>query len=90
MLKEMTMQINPTSNNLNAMQQAQTQMGELAQDVNEATNPAKLSDPKTREVTPDLLKAITEQIPTQIAYEASGEAIKVQDAVQESLLDIKA
>ena len=72
------------------MTQAQTQMGKLAQDVNEATNPAKLSDPETREVTPDLLKAITEQIPTQIAYEASGEAIKVENATQEALLNIKA
>lgn len=84
------MQVSSNSTNLNAMTQAQTQMGKLAQDVNEASNPAKLSDPQNNEVTPDLLKAITEQIPTQIAYEASGEAIKVENAVQDTLLNIRA
>lgn len=83
------MQVSPLNTNLNGMVQAQSQMNNLAKDVVDATNPA--NDPlQPQELTPDLLKAITEQIPTQIAYEANAKGIQTQDAVQESLLNIKA
>ena len=72
------------------MVQAQSQMNDLSQKVVDATNPATLSNRDNQEVTPDLLNAITEQIPTQIAYEASGTAIKVENAVHDALLNIKA
>lgn len=85
------MQVSSNSINLNAMSQAQTQMGDLAQKVSDATNPAIISQNReNQEVTPDLINAITQQIPTQIAYEASGTAIKVENAIQDTILNIKA
>ena len=85
------MQVNP-SNNINALAQAQTQMNDLSQRVADITHPAatNVGNSENRPLTDDLLKAITEQIPTQIAYGASAEAIKVENAVQDTLLNIKA
>ena len=84
------MQVNSLSTSLNAMTQAQSQMNDLSQKVAEVTNPATVTGPQNSPVTDDLLHAITEQIPTQIAYEASGTAIKVENAIQDTLLDLKA
>lgn len=86
----MKMQVSSASTNINAMAQAQSQMNDLSQKVADITHPATVTDHQNTPVTNDLLNAITEQIPTQIAYEASGTAIKVENSIQETLLDIKA
>ncbi len=79
---------NAITNNLHGMLQAQTQMNDLAQTVADVAN--TVGDPQQQEVTQDLVDAITQQIPTQIAYEANAESIKVENAVQDVLLNIKA
>ncbi len=76
------------TNNLHGMLQAQTQMNDLAQTVADVSN--SVGDPQNQEVTQDLVDAITQQIPTQIAYEANAQSIKVENAVQDVLLNIKA
>lgn len=82
------MQVNAVSQNLSAMLQAQTQMGDIASNIAQVAN--VVGDPEIQEVTQDLVDAIVGQIPTQIAYEANAESITTQNAVQEALLNIKA
>lgn len=89
------MEINSYNQSINAMQQAQSQMNDLAVDVKDATlinKNEQLTAPKeeTQEVTQDLIDSIVNQIPTQIAYEANAGVIRTQDAVQDTLLNIKA
>lgn len=89
------MEINSYNQSLNAMKEAQSQMNDLAVDVKNATLINKneqitnISE-KTQEVTKNLIDAIVNQIPTQIAYEANAGVIRTQDAVQDTLLNIKA
>ncbi len=80
------MQISSVNQNIIAMQQAQTQMNDFAKDIASLTKAPK----QNQEVTQDLLDAIVNQIPTQIAYEANAGVISTQNAVQDSLLNIKA
>lgn len=82
------MQVNGLNTNLAGMVQAQQDMNQLAQTVASVSN--TVADPQNQAVTQDLVDAITQQIPTQIAYEANAKGIQTQDAVQESLLNIKA
>ena len=79
------MQIN---NNLNAMTAQQLKLNEIAQNLATVSNVT--GDTQNQEVTADLIKNITEQIPTVIGYEANANAIKTQNAVHDALLDIKA
>lgn len=76
------------TNNLHGMLQAQTQMNDLAKTVADVAN--SVGDPAMQEVSQDLVDAITQQIPTQIAYEANAQSIKMENAVQDVLLNIKA
>lgn len=76
------------TNNLHGMLQAQTQMNDLAQTVADVAN--TVGDPQLQEVSQDLVDAIAQQIPTQIAYSANAESIKTENAVQDVLLNIKA
>ena len=80
------MQINNT--NLNAMTKLESSLNNIAKDV--ATVTDVRADEANQAVTPDLIKSITEQIPTVISYEANASAIKTQNAVHDALLDIKA
>jgi len=84
------MQIN---NSINAMNNLDLKLNGLAQDVASATSvtkPNEITTKQNQEVTPDLINAIVEQIPTVISYEANANAIKTQNAVHDALLDIKA
>lgn len=79
------MQVN---NNINAMTTQQLKLDQLAQNL--ATVANVVGDSHNQEVTADLIKSITEQIPTVISYEANANAIKTQNAVADVLLDLKA
>jgi len=78
------------NSNLNAMRLQEVKLNDSAKDIANPKNYVNDSDSKSQEVTPDLIEAITAQIPIPIAYEANGTSIKVQDEVFASLLNIKA
>jgi len=76
------------NNNLNAMRLEELKLNNSAKDI---ANPKTYADnTETQEVTPDLIEAITAQIPIPIAYEANGVSIKVQDEIFASTINIKA
>lgn len=76
------------NSNLTAMRLQEIKLNDSAKDI---VNPKNyVNDSQSQEVTPDLIEAITAQIPIPIAYEANGTSIKVQDEVFASLLNIKA
>jgi len=76
------------NSNLQAMSLQEVKLNNSAKDI---ANPKNyVNDSQPQEVTPDLIKSITEQISIPIAYEANGTSIKVQDEVFASLLNIKA
>lgn len=77
------------NNNINAMHTQSLKMNDLAKDIANTTNNS-FQENKQQEITPDLIKSITEQIPTQIAYEAQGSSIKTQDEIFASTINIKA
>ncbi len=81
------MQIN---NNLNAMNTETLKLNNLAQSVASVSTVTPDAQQTNQEVTPELLNAIIEQIPTVISYEANVNVIKTQNAVHDTLLDIKA
>ncbi len=79
------MQIN---NNLNAMSSLQLKLNESAQNIAAVTNVTDaIENPKA---VPDFTESIVEQIPIVISYAANATAIKTQNAVEDTLLDIKA
>ena len=84
------MQVNNSglSSNLHGMLQAQMQLNEAATNIADVAN--AVGDPQLQEVSADLVEAITSMIPTTIAYEANATSIQTQNAVQASLLNIKA
>ena len=76
------------SNNLNSMHIQEMKMNSLAKNIAETAN--FIEDPELQEISQNLIDSITEQIPTQIAYEVQGNAIKTQDEIFASLINIKA
>lgn len=76
------------NNNISAMRLEEVKLNDSAKNI---ANPKNyVNETQSQEVTPDLIEAITAQIPIPIAYEANGTSIKVQDEVFASLLNIKA
>lgn len=75
-------------NNLNAMISGQLQMNKLADNIANVAN--DVGDTEFQESSTDFLNSMVEQIPTAIAYEANANAIKVKNAVADTILDIKA
>jgi len=75
-------------NNLNGMLAAQMQVNETAQTL--STIAQTVGDPQNMEVTADIIDAIAGQIPQVIAYEASAKGIEMQQAVADTLLNLKA
>lgn len=75
-------------NNLNGMLAAQMQVNETAQTL--STIAQTVGDPENMEVTADIIDAIAGQIPQVIAYEASAKGIEMQQAVADTLLNLKA
>lgn len=77
-----------TNNNLNGMVAAQMQVNEMASNLAEVANIT--GDAQTQEVTQDFINSIVGQIPQVIAYEANAQGIITQQAVTDTLLNIKA
>lgn len=75
-------------NNLSTMHIQELRMNDLAKNIANSAN--LIDDPELQEVTQSLINSITEQIPTQIAYEAQGSTIKTQDEIFASTINIKA
>lgn len=77
-----------TNNNLNAMVASQMQVNEMASNLADVAN--IVGDPVNQEVTQDLIDSIVGQIPEVIAYEANAQGIVTEQAVADTLLNIKA
>jgi len=75
-------------NNINAMLDAQASLNTSANNISKITAPADTTTKQDNSF--DLTKEITQQIPTQIAYEANAGVITMQNALQDTLLNIKA
>lgn len=82
------MNIDTNSTSLNGMLAAQMQINQSAQVLADVAN--TVGDPQNMEVTQDVIDAITSQIPETIAYKANAQGIETQQAVVETLLDLKA
>lgn len=77
-----------TNNNLNAMVASQMQVNEMAQNLAEVANIT--GDAATQEVTQEFIDSIVGQIPEVIAYQANAQGIVTEQAVTDTLLNIKA
>lgn len=76
------------NNNINTMNIQTLKMNELAKNIANTAN--FIQDPELQEISQNLIDSITQQIPTQIAYEAQGSTIKTQDEIFASIINIKA
>jgi flagellar hook protein FlgE len=63
-------------------------MSNIASDIAQVASTT--DNMQLQEVNVDLIKSITEQIPVAIAYEANAGAIKVKNAVADTVLNLKA
>lgn len=75
-------------NNLNSMVSSQLQINEMASNLADVAN--TLGEPEFQEVTQELIDSIVGQIPEMISYQANASGIETQNAVADTLLDIKA
>jgi hypothetical protein len=75
-------------NNLNSMLASQMQVDQMASNIAQVAN--TVADPGFQEVTQDLIDSIVGQIPEVISYEANAQGIQTQNAVADTLLNIKA
>ncbi len=75
-----------------AMMNIQNQLNQNAMQVTKAAVPteAMVDVSNAQEIMPDLTQLMVEQVQIPIAYQANGNAITVQNEVQDTLLDIKA
>ena len=76
------------SNNLNTMHVQTLKMNDLAKNIADTAN--FIQDPELQQISQNLIDSITQQIPTQIAYEAQGSTIRTQDEIFASTINIKA
>lgn len=75
-------------NNLSGMLAAQMQINQYAQNIASVAN--TVGNPEFSEVSQDLIDSIVGQIPETISYEANAKGIETQQAVADTLLNIKA
>jgi hypothetical protein len=75
-------------NNLNAMVAAQMQVNQNAQNI--ASVGAAVGSSELQEVSQELIDSIVGQIPEVISYEANAKGIQTQNAVSDTLLNLKA
>ena len=79
------------NSNLGAMKVEELKLNDSAKNIANPRTYAKSSNEEVKqEVTPDLIKSITEQIPIPIAYQANATSIKVQNEIFASIINIKA
>ena len=76
------------NNSLNSMLASQMQVDQMASNIAQVAN--TVADPGFQEVTQDLIDSIVGQIPEVISYEANAQGIQTQNAVADTLLNIKA
>lgn len=75
-------------NNLNAMVSSQLQVNQMAENLADVANIT--GDSQFQEVTSDLIDSIVGQIPQVISYSANAKGIETQNAVSDTLLNLKA
>lgn len=75
-------------NNLNGMIAAQMQVNQNAQNI--ASIGAAVGSSELQEVSQELIDSIVGQIPEVISYEANAKGIETQNAVSDTLLNLKA
>lgn len=76
------------NNNLNSMLSSELQINQMASNLSTISN--SLVEPQNQEITADFINSIVEQIPEVISYSANAKSIETQNAVSDSLLNIKA
>lgn len=76
------------NNNLGSMMASSLKIEQSARNIADVAS--AVGSPELQQVSGDLLKEITSQIPEIIAYEANAKGIETQNAVLDTLLDIKA
>lgn len=76
------------NNNLSVMVASELQFQDMA--TNLATVANTVADPQFQEVTADMIDSIAGQIPEIISYSANTQNIELQDAMLDTLLNIKA
>lgn len=76
------------NNNLNSMLSSELQINQMASNLSTISN--SLAEPQNQEITADFINSIVEQIPEVISYSANAKSIETQNAVSDSLLNIKA
>lgn len=76
-------------NNLNSMISSELQINQMVSNIAQVAN--AVGDPQqNQEVTQELIDSIVGQIPEVISYEANAKGIQTQNAVMDSLLNLKA
>lgn len=75
-------------NNLNSMISSELQVNQMVSNIAQVAN--TIGDPQNQEVTQELIDSIVGQIPEVISYEANAKGIQTQNAVMDSLLNLKA
>lgn len=82
------MKVDNSGTSLNGMLAAQMQINQSAQVLADIAN--TVGDPQNQEVTQDVVDAIVNQIPQTISYEANAKGIETQNAVADTILNLKA
>lgn len=82
------MKVDNSGTSLNGMLAAQMQINQSAQVLADVAN--TVGDPQNMEVTQDIIDAIVDQVPQTIAYQANAQGIETQQAVADTLLNLKA
>lgn len=79
------------SNNINTMLIYENQLNNIAQQTASIQTTPQMSSVKEDNQVPDnLLELIAERIPTEIGYQSNANTISIQNAVRDTILDIKA
>lgn len=75
-----------------AMMNVQNQLNQNALQLTKAAvaTEVMIDSSNMQQVMPDLAQLMVEQVQMPIAYQANANAISVQNAVQDAILDIKA
>ena len=82
-------------NNLNSMMNSELKLNDMASNIAKisTSNPnlnIQNQNSQNQEVSDDLINSIIGQIPEVISYSANAKSVETQNAVSDSLLNIKA
>ncbi|XOB60753.1 hypothetical protein ACMC56_09055 [Campylobacterota bacterium DY0563] len=76
------------NNNLSSMLSIQMEVNQMAQNVAQVAN--TVADPEFQQAAGDIIDSLVQQTPATIAYSANAQGIITQQAVMDTVLDIKA